>query len=52
MVAVVHAVVAVVAAPFSPGVSPLVHGTFPGVYPLILGASPGVPAASAHAYLP
>jgi hypothetical protein len=44
--------VAVVVAPFSPGVSPLTFGESPGVYPLALGASPGVPAASARAYPP
>jgi hypothetical protein len=44
--------VVVVAAPFSPGVSPLALGASPSVYPLALGASPGVPAASERAYPP
>jgi hypothetical protein len=44
--------VAIAAAPFSPGVSPLALGASPSVYPLAIGASPGVLAASAHAYLP
>jgi hypothetical protein len=40
------------AAPFSPGVSPLVPGASPVVYSLALGASPGVPVTSARAYPP
>jgi hypothetical protein len=50
--AVVLAAVAVVAAPFSPGVSPLALGASPSVYPLALDASPSVPVASARAYPP
>ena len=42
--------VVVVAAPFSPGVSPLSLGASPIIYPLALGTSLGVPAASARAY--
>jgi hypothetical protein len=52
VVVVVLADVAVVVAPFSPGVSPLAPSAFPSVYPLALGASPSVLAASAHAYPP
>jgi hypothetical protein len=55
-VVVVLASVAVVAAPFFPGVSPLDPSAFPDVYPLSPCASLGVPAASLHAcppwYLP
>jgi hypothetical protein len=53
LVAVVAAiVVAVVVAPFSPGVYPLAPGAILGVSPLALGASPDVPAASARACPP
>jgi hypothetical protein len=44
--------VAVAAAAFSLGVSPLAPGTSRGVYLLTLGAFPSVPATSARAYPP
>jgi hypothetical protein len=51
-VVLVDVAIAVAAAPFCPGVSPLAPGAFPDVYPLSLGASLGVPAASMHACPP
>ena len=45
-------VVAVAAAPFSPGVSLIALGASPDIYPLSPGASLGVPTASTRAYPP
>ena len=47
----VAAVVEVVVAPFSPGISLPALGASPDVHPLFPGAFPGVLAASERAYL-